>query len=116
MTSLTEIQKMFGFPKTENKIFLDDQEASEIISIITCLKNYPVISAENARIITKYSSIIKQVIFCLKKVSEVSYQGKNEVTLYYNDISPIAKLILMCLGLQVSTISIKRIAIKWWYN
>lgn len=113
MTSLNEIQKMFGFPKTENEIFLDDHEAGIIISIITCLKNYPIISAENARVITEYSSIIKQVIFCLRKVTEISYQGKNEVTLYYNNISPIPELILKCLGFEVSTIPTKRINIKW---
>ena len=87
MTSLNEIQKILGYPETKaeigDEIFFDEQETEMIISIIRCLKNYSIICAEDAKTITKYNNVINQVVFCLKKVSESSYQGKNEVKFFF---------------------------------
>lgn len=117
MLSLKEVQKMLEYPETkstaEDEICFDEQEVAMITSIISCLKNYPVISAKDAQIITKYNNVIHQVILCLKKVSESSYRGENEVRFYFNNILPITKQILMCLGFEFFDIPVKTVCIKW---
>ena len=118
MISLNELQKMLGFPETKTELgdetFFDEQETEMITSIINCLRNTPFISAEDARAIIRYNNVIKQVAFCLKKVAEESYQGKNEIKFYFNNLLPLSKQILMCLGYEVSDSPAKRISIKWW--
>ena len=117
MTSLNELQKMLGYPETkstaEDEICFDEQESEMIISIINCLRNSSIISAENARAITRYNNVINQVIFCLKMISEASYKGKDEAKFYFNNPFPVTKHILMCLGYEVLDIPVKRICIKW---
>ena len=79
MISLIDLQKRIGYHEAQkvdgDSICFDEQEAEIIVSIITCLKNYPIISADDARVITRYDAVIKQVLVCLKKVSEASYHG-----------------------------------------
>lgn len=120
MISLVDLQKKLGYHKTQkvegDPICFDEQEAKIIVSIITCLKNHPIISAEDAQVITRYDMVIKQVLVCLKKVSEVSFQGKSEVIFFFNNLLPITRKILMCLGFEVLDIPAKKISIKWWYS
>lgn len=117
MISLIDLQKKIGYHETQkvdgDSICFDEQEAEIIVSIITCLKNYPIISADDARVITRYDAVIKQVLVCLKKVSEASYHGESEVMFFFNNLLPITKKILICLGFEVLDVPMKRINIKW---
>ena len=120
MISLIDLQQRIGYHKAqkvdENSVCFDEQEAEIIVSVITCLKNYPIISADDARVITRHDDVIKQVLVCLKKISDASYHGESEVMFFFNNLLPITKKILMCLGFKVFDIPIKKVNIKWWYN